>query len=84
MSYLIGSGQELFGSGGGEGLAATLGIPLLGKIPFDPRLRECADAGETLVETEPEAEASSAICDLAAAIRALRRGEIVRSLPLVS
>jgi ATP-binding protein involved in chromosome partitioning len=84
MSYLVGSGQELFGSGGGDELATTLEIPLLGKIPFDPRLRECADAGETLVEAEPGAEASAAIRDLVGAVRALRRGEIVRSLPLVS
>jgi ATP-binding protein involved in chromosome partitioning len=84
MSYLVGTGQELFGSGGGEALATTLEIPLLGKIPFDPRLRECADLGQTLVEAEPDAEASNAIRELVGGVRALRRGDIVRSLPLVS
>jgi len=31
MSYLVGSGQEVFGSGGGERLAEELGVPLLGR-----------------------------------------------------
>jgi ATP-binding protein involved in chromosome partitioning len=84
MSYLVGTGQELFGSGGGEELAATLGVPLLGRIPLDPRLRECADEGETLIQVEPLSEAAVAIRDVAERIRASRRGEIVRSLPLVS
>jgi ATP-binding protein involved in chromosome partitioning len=84
MSYLVGSGQELFGSGGGEELAAALDVPLLGRVPLDPQLRECADAGVTLVEVEPDAEAAGAIRDLADRVRATRRGDIVRSLPLVS
>ena len=45
MSYLVGSGEEIFGSGGGEALAAAIDAPLLGRIPLDPRLRECADDG---------------------------------------
>ncbi len=84
MSYLTGSGEELFGSGGGEALAAEIEAPLLGRIPFEPRLRECADAGEPFVTAEPDAEAAVAIRDLAEAVRAGRRGGIVRALPLVS
>src|SRR5918911_1245970 len=48
MSYLVGSGDELFGSGGGEALAVELQVPLLARIPLDPRLRETADHGEPL------------------------------------
>jgi ATP-binding protein involved in chromosome partitioning len=33
---------DVFGSGGGEALAEELGVPLLGTIPLDPRLREAA------------------------------------------
>jgi ATP-binding protein involved in chromosome partitioning len=84
MSYLVGTGQELFGAGGGEELAKTLGVPLLGRIPLDPQLRECADAGQTLVETAPDTEAAEAIRSLADRVRATRRGEVIRSLPLVS
>jgi ATP-binding protein involved in chromosome partitioning len=65
-------------------LAESLGVPLLGTIPLDPALREAADAGEMLVERDPDAEASRAIRELADRVRATRRGAIVRSLPLVS
>ena len=84
MSYLVGTGAELFGSGGGEELARAIRAPLLGRVPLDPRLRECADAGETVVETEPRSEAAAAIRDVAERIRRRGGGEIVRSLPLVS
>jgi ATP-binding protein involved in chromosome partitioning len=84
MSYLVGTGQEVFGSGGGQALAEALGVPLLGSVPLDPALREAADAGEMLVERDPEAEASRAIRALADRVRSARRGAIVRALPLVS
>jgi ATP-binding protein involved in chromosome partitioning len=84
MSHLVGTGEQLFGSGGGEALAAALEAPLLASIPFDPRLRECADAGEPFVTSEPDAEVAAAIRELADTVRATRRGAIVRSLPLVS
>ena len=45
MSYLVGSGQELYGSGGGDALAAEIDAPVIGRVPFDPALREAADAG---------------------------------------
>jgi len=73
MSYLVGTGAAIFGEGGGEQLAETIDAPLLGKIPLDPRLRECADAGEPLVRREPNSEAARAIADVAAAIDATRR-----------
>ena len=46
MSYLVGTGQELFGSGGGQALADEIGVPLLARIPLDPVLREAADDGQ--------------------------------------
>jgi ATP-binding protein involved in chromosome partitioning len=85
MSYLVGSGAELFGSGGGEALASEIGVPLLGKVPLDPALREAADRGEPLVWEQPEAEAAQAIVALAERISATRREEglgITKALPL--
>jgi ATP-binding protein involved in chromosome partitioning len=87
MSFLVGSGQELFGSGGGAALSEELGVPLLGQVPLDPRLRECADDGEPLVEVEPESETARTIVGIADAIAATKRERgvgIVKSLPLVS
>jgi ATP-binding protein involved in chromosome partitioning len=87
MSYRAGSGEQLFGSGGGEALAAEVGAPLLGRIPFEPRLAAYADEGEPIVLTEPDAEVSRAIVALAESIAATKREQgvgIVKPLPLVS
>ena len=78
---------ETFGSGGGDRLAAELGIPLLGRIPLDARLRESGDAGDPLVESDPGAEPAQAIASLAEAIAATKREEgvgIVKPLPVLS
>src|SRR4029450_10898170 len=38
--------SDVFGSGGGERLAAEIGVQLLGTGPLDPRLRRGGDGGE--------------------------------------
>jgi ATP-binding protein involved in chromosome partitioning len=86
MSRLAGTGQELFGSGGGDALAAAIGKPVLGRIPFDPELGAYCDRGEPIVLAAPEAEVSRAITELAEAIAGTERERgrgFVRSLPLV-
>jgi ATP-binding protein involved in chromosome partitioning len=63
MSWFVGDDgtrYELFGSGGGEELAAQLGVPLLGKVPLVPALREGGDEGRPIVVAEPDNEASQA------------------------
>ena len=83
MSWLVGSGQELFGSGGGDALAAEIDAPVLARIPFDPALREAADAGRPVLEAAPESEASEAIRALAEAIQARRQGQIRKALTVL-
>jgi len=75
---------EVFGSGGGERLAAELGIPLLGRVSLDPLLRECGDAGEPLMAAAPESESAIELRHIAKAVLALDRGSIVRPLTVVS
>jgi len=86
MSFLVGTGQEVFGSGGGQQLADEIGVPLLARIPLDPALREAADAGVPVVESDPESEAARAIVALAESVAALRQrpAGFVKVLPLVS
>jgi ATP-binding protein involved in chromosome partitioning len=74
---------DVFGSGGGEELAARLEVPLLGRIPLDPRLRECGDAGEPAVLAAPESAGAVAIAAIAAEIVARRPGGIAKPLPVV-
>jgi ATP-binding protein involved in chromosome partitioning len=75
---------EVFGSGGGERLAEELGVPLLGRVPLDPLLRECGDAGEPLLVAAPESESAQALRAIAGEVVALERGSIVKSLPVLS
>lgn len=84
MSYLAGTGLEIFGSGGGQALADDVGVPLLGRIPLDPLLRECADEGVPVLETAPDSEAASAIRALAEAVAATRAGAIRKPLTVLS
>jgi ATP-binding protein involved in chromosome partitioning len=75
---------EVFGSGGGEELAAELDVPLLGIVPLDPLLREQGDLGAPLVAAQPDAPTARAIVAIAETIDARREaGSIVKALPLV-
>ena len=76
--------SDVFGSGGGERLAKELGVPLLGTIPLDARIREAAEAGVPLVSSDPESEPARALLDVARAIDESRAGGFTRTLPLVS
>ena len=65
MSYFICPGCEkesdIFGTGGGEKMAASMGIPFLGRIPLYQPIREGGDSGVPLMIAEPEAPAARAI-----------------------
>jgi len=71
---------DLFGVGGGdlvaEQLSKVLGseVPVLGRIPFDPRLREGGDNGKPLVISEPDAPASAALREIAGSLASRPRG----------
>ena len=83
MSWLVGTGQELFGAGGGDALAAEIGAPVIARIPFDPALREASDAGCPVLEASPDAEASVAIRALAEAVQARKPGGIRKALTVL-
>ena len=84
MSYLAGTGQELFGSGGGQALADEVGVPLLARIPLDPVLREAADDGCPVLEVAADSEAAAAILALAQSVAASRAGTIRKPLTVLS
>jgi ATP-binding protein involved in chromosome partitioning len=83
MSYLAGSGEELFGSGGGQALADEIEVSLLARIPLDPRMREAADEGKSVLETDPDSEAAVALLALAEAVAASRAGTIRKPLTVL-
>jgi ATP-binding protein involved in chromosome partitioning len=71
---------DLFGMGGGQLVAETLSaklgsnVPLLGRIPFDVRLREGGDAGMPLVLSETTSPAAVALTRIADQLAAKPRG----------
>jgi len=84
MSWLelpTGERMEIFGSGGGATVAASLSrlvgadVPLIGQIPLDTRVREAGDAGEPIVLAAPEAPAAVALNAIADRL-AIRRESI--------
>ena len=64
MSYFTctncGHESDIFGHGGGERMAADLGIPFVGRIPIYQPIREGSDAGVPLMISEPESPAARA------------------------
>ncbi|MFM7274143.1 MAG: iron-sulfur cluster carrier protein ApbC [Gammaproteobacteria bacterium] len=62
-----GHAEHLFGAGGGERVAKGYGVPLLGSLPLDIRIREQTDGGTPTVVAEPGGA-------LAASYRAIARG----------
>jgi len=68
MSWFTGDDgkqYEIFGSGGGQELADELGIPLLGRLPLVPALREGGDDGRPITAVDPESEAAQAFQEIA-------------------
>ncbi|ODS64835.1 MAG: ATPase [Arenimonas sp. SCN 70-307] len=60
-----GHAEHVFGAGGGERMAARYGVPLLGSLPLDIRIREQADSGAPTVAADPDSALSLAYRDIA-------------------
>ena len=56
---------DIFGHGGGEQLAAELGIPFLGRVPIYQPIREGSDSGVPLMISEPDSPAARAFMSAA-------------------
>ncbi len=55
-----GNVDDLFGSGGGEKVAAEMNVPFLGKIPLDPKVVVAGDQGRPFLETEADSATAKA------------------------
>jgi ATP-binding protein involved in chromosome partitioning len=56
---------HLFGEGGGKIVEEQFGVPLLGQIPLELKVREGGDDGAPIVMSAPESESAQAIISLA-------------------
>ncbi len=53
--------EYIFNQGGGERLAAEMGVPFLGSIPLDPEVVRSADEGYPLLKVAPDGPTGQAI-----------------------
>jgi len=73
-----GTRYELFGRGGGEALAADLGVPLLAQLPFVVAIREGGDDGLPVTVADPGGPAGEAFRALATRVAAQGPARVYR------
>ncbi len=82
MSWFTGEDgrrYELFGSGGGETLAKSLGVALLAQLPFVTALREGGDVGQPIAAVDPDSELGGLFAALARKVVELGPSRVYRS-----
>jgi ATP-binding protein involved in chromosome partitioning len=79
---------EIFGSAGGDTVAATLSarfgydVPVLGRIPLDVGLREGGDTGHPIMVADPDSASALALAEVANTLTSRGRGLAGRQLGL--
>ncbi|HET9047966.1 MAG TPA: iron-sulfur cluster carrier protein ApbC [Chiayiivirga sp.] len=62
-----GHAEHIFGQGGGTRMAEQYGVPLLGSLPLDIRIREQVDGGNPSVVAQPDSAVAAAYRGIARA-----------------
>lgn len=88
MSWFVcphcGEREEIFGHGGGQEAAETLGVPLFAQVPLQPALRQGGDEGRPIVVTDPDSPAGEALRRAAREIARSTRSKVGKPLPLMA
>ncbi len=78
MSYFIapdtGARYDIFGHGGAQTAAASMGMPFLGEMPLVMAIRETSDTGRPVVATVPDGAEAAAYRGIARALLAASPG----------
>ena len=74
---------DLFSSGGGQRLAAEIGVPLLGSVPLQPQLAALADVGEPILIAQPDSPAAVSLRQIADILQQKTAGRSA-SLPILT
>jgi ATP-binding protein involved in chromosome partitioning len=88
MSYYLcphcGERDDIFGTGGGQEAADTLGVPLMAQVPLLPALRAGGDEGMPIVVSDPDAPASEALREAARAVARATKSLVGKPLTLMA
>jgi ATP-binding protein involved in chromosome partitioning len=79
-----GERTSIFGAGGGQEAADTLGVPLLAQVPLMPDLRQGGDEGRPIVVTDPDSPAGRALREAARRVAQTTRSKVGKPLPLMA
>ena len=60
--------HDIFGRGGGEGLAKEMEVPFLGRVPLDSAVVQAGDAGAPTMVSAPKSVTAIALADVMAAV----------------
>jgi ATP-binding protein involved in chromosome partitioning len=88
MSWYVcphcGAREDIFGTGGGQEAADTLGVPLMAQVPLMPALRAGGDTGVPLVISDPDAPAAEALREAARAVARATKSKVGKPLTLMA
>ena len=79
-----GNEEAIFGTGGGDRLAADFGVSVLARPALDPAIREASDLGEPLLVKQPGHPANAAWLELAEGVAERCASEPVQSAPKIT
>jgi ATP-binding protein involved in chromosome partitioning len=87
MSYFLcphcGGRSDIFSHGGARHDAERLGVPFLGEIPLELKIRETSDAGLPIVATDPDSALARTYRTIAADLWATVTGTTRRAAPRI-
>ena len=88
MSWYVcphcGAEEFVFGTGGGEEAAETLGVSLIAQVPLVSDLRDGGDRGKPIVVHDPDGPAGVALREAARELARVTRSKVGKQLPLMA
>ena len=87
MSYFVcphcGERSDIFAHGGARRDAEAMGVPFLGEVPLEAKIRETSDSGRPVVATDPQGPQAAAYLNLAAKVKTLLETQSRRAPPRI-
>ncbi len=87
MAYFVcpncGTHHDIFGHGGAAEEARRIGVPFLGEVPLEMRIRETSDAGLPVVATEPDGPHAESYLAIAGRVLDALAGKPQRAAPRI-